>query len=88
MHNRLGVWTVFLNYRTPAVMLIMEASILAHFILCWFEWHSFFCLQVFDATNTTRERREVILSFAKENGYKVIATTKTIFSASKYLHVH
>ena len=28
-------------------------------------------LQVFDATNTTQERREVILSFAKENGYKV-----------------
>uniref|UniRef100_A0A8D0AB33 6-phosphofructo-2-kinase domain-containing protein n=1 Tax=Sander lucioperca TaxID=283035 RepID=A0A8D0AB33_SANLU len=26
---------------------------------------------VFDATNTTAERREVILSFAKENGYKV-----------------
>ncbi|XP_016891376.1 6-phosphofructo-2-kinase/fructose-2,6-bisphosphatase-like isoform X1 [Cynoglossus semilaevis] len=26
---------------------------------------------VFDATNTTRERREVILNFAKENGYKV-----------------
>ncbi|XP_063064146.1 6-phosphofructo-2-kinase/fructose-2,6-bisphosphatase isoform X3 [Engraulis encrasicolus] len=26
---------------------------------------------VFDATNTTRDRREVILSFAKENGYKV-----------------
>uniref|UniRef100_A0A8C3NBX1 6-phosphofructo-2-kinase domain-containing protein n=1 Tax=Geospiza parvula TaxID=87175 RepID=A0A8C3NBX1_GEOPR len=26
---------------------------------------------VFDATNTTRERREVILEFAKENGYKV-----------------
>ncbi|KAK9953875.1 hypothetical protein ABG768_015995 [Culter alburnus] len=26
---------------------------------------------VFDATNTTRERREVILTFAKENGYKV-----------------
>ncbi|CAL8326252.1 unnamed protein product [Merluccius merluccius] len=26
---------------------------------------------VFDATNTTQERREVILSFAKENGYKV-----------------
>uniref|UniRef100_A0AAR2KM52 6-phosphofructo-2-kinase domain-containing protein n=1 Tax=Pygocentrus nattereri TaxID=42514 RepID=A0AAR2KM52_PYGNA len=26
---------------------------------------------VFDATNTTRERREIILSFAKENGYKV-----------------
>lgn len=28
-------------------------------------------LQVFDATNTTRERREVILTFAKDNGYKV-----------------
>uniref|UniRef100_A0A3Q2QTE8 6-phosphofructo-2-kinase/fructose-2,6-bisphosphatase-like n=1 Tax=Fundulus heteroclitus TaxID=8078 RepID=A0A3Q2QTE8_FUNHE len=26
---------------------------------------------VFDATNTTSERREVILSFGKENGYKV-----------------
>lgn len=28
-------------------------------------------LQVFDATNTTSERRDVILGFAKENGYKV-----------------
>lgn len=28
-------------------------------------------LQVFDATNTTPERRDVILGFAKENGYKV-----------------
>uniref|UniRef100_A0A8C8F1M8 6-phosphofructo-2-kinase domain-containing protein n=1 Tax=Oncorhynchus tshawytscha TaxID=74940 RepID=A0A8C8F1M8_ONCTS len=28
-------------------------------------------IRVFDATNTTIERREVILSFAKENGYKV-----------------
>ncbi|XP_058678441.1 6-phosphofructo-2-kinase/fructose-2,6-bisphosphatase 1 isoform X1 [Ammospiza caudacuta] len=27
---------------------------------------------VFDATNTTRERREVILEFARENGYKVL----------------
>lgn len=27
--------------------------------------------QVFDATNTTRERRGLILQFAKENGYKV-----------------
>ncbi|XP_048840389.1 6-phosphofructo-2-kinase/fructose-2,6-bisphosphatase 1-like isoform X1 [Brienomyrus brachyistius] len=26
---------------------------------------------VFDATNTTRDRREIILSFGKENGYKV-----------------
>ncbi|XP_048877706.1 6-phosphofructo-2-kinase/fructose-2,6-bisphosphatase-like isoform X1 [Brienomyrus brachyistius] len=26
---------------------------------------------VFDATNTTRERRDVILNFCKENGYKV-----------------
>lgn len=29
------------------------------------------CVQVFDATNTTPERRQVILSFAKDNGYKV-----------------
>ncbi|KAM3656182.1 6-phosphofructo-2-kinase/fructose-2,6-bisphosphatase 1 isoform 1-T1 [Ammospiza maritima maritima] len=28
--------------------------------------------KVFDATNTTRERREVILEFARENGYKVL----------------
>lgn len=28
-------------------------------------------LKVFDATNTTTERRDIILSFAKENGYKV-----------------
>lgn len=27
-------------------------------------------MQVFDATNTTRERRAVILSVAKEKGYK------------------
>ncbi|XP_076596901.1 6-phosphofructo-2-kinase/fructose-2,6-bisphosphatase-like isoform X4 [Chaetodon auriga] len=30
-----------------------------------------FEVAVFDATNTTTERRDVILSFAKENGYKV-----------------
>lgn len=28
-------------------------------------------LQVFDATNTTRERRETILEFAEQNGFKV-----------------
>lgn len=28
-------------------------------------------MQVFDATNTTRERRAIIISFAKEKGYKV-----------------
>ena len=28
-------------------------------------------MQVFDATNTTRERRALILQFARENGYKV-----------------
>lgn len=27
--------------------------------------------KVFDATNTTAERRDVILGFAKDNGYKV-----------------
>lgn len=30
-----------------------------------------FSPQVFDATNTTRERRDMILSFAKENSFKV-----------------
>lgn len=30
--------------------------------------------QVFDATNTTRERRTLILDFAKENSYKVRTT--------------
>lgn len=29
------------------------------------------CLQVFDATNTTRERRELILNFVKDNAFKV-----------------
>ncbi|XP_042751064.1 6-phosphofructo-2-kinase/fructose-2,6-bisphosphatase [Lagopus leucura] len=29
-------------------------------------------MQVFDATNTTRERRALILQFARENGYKVL----------------
>lgn len=28
--------------------------------------------QVFDATNTTRERRDLILNFAKENAFKVV----------------
>uniref|UniRef100_A0A3B4Z7M2 6-phosphofructo-2-kinase/fructose-2,6-biphosphatase 1 n=1 Tax=Stegastes partitus TaxID=144197 RepID=A0A3B4Z7M2_9TELE len=32
---------------------------------------SVFLIQVFDATNTTKERRAVIISFAKEKGYKV-----------------
>uniref|UniRef100_A0A8B9HW45 6-phosphofructo-2-kinase/fructose-2,6-biphosphatase 1 n=1 Tax=Astyanax mexicanus TaxID=7994 RepID=A0A8B9HW45_ASTMX len=37
--------------------------------LLWYLMHP--VLQVFDATNTTRERRGVIISFAKEKGYKV-----------------
>lgn len=28
-------------------------------------------LQVFDATNTTRERRDTIIQFAEQNGFKV-----------------
>uniref|UniRef100_A0A8C3UWX8 6-phosphofructo-2-kinase/fructose-2,6-biphosphatase 1 n=1 Tax=Catharus ustulatus TaxID=91951 RepID=A0A8C3UWX8_CATUS len=32
---------------------------------------------VFDATNTTRERRDVILQFAKENGYKGVCEEMT-----------
>lgn len=35
--------------------------------LIWSEYP----IQVFDATNTTRERRELILNFAKDNAYKV-----------------
>lgn len=34
-------------------------------------WISSVACQVFDATNTTRERRELILNFAKDNAYKV-----------------
>lgn len=36
-------------------------------------------MQVFDATNTTRERRAIILSFAMEMGYKV--SVKQLFKA-------
>lgn len=36
------------------------------------------CLgQVFDATNTTRERREMILQFGTENDFKVSVTVAT-----------
>lgn len=38
-----------------------------------------YSFQVFDATNTTQDRREVILSFAKENGYKVTYLIKLQF---------
>lgn len=31
----------------------------------------FYAQQVFDATNTTRERRETIIQFAEQNGFKV-----------------
>lgn len=34
-----------------------------------------FFSQVFDATNTTRERRHMILHFAKENDFKVSQTS-------------
>lgn len=34
--------------------------------------------QVFDATNTTRERRDLILQFAKEHGYKVSSDVKSL----------
>lgn len=32
--------------------------------------------QVFDATNTTRERRETIIQFAEQNGFKVTHTSR------------
>lgn len=44
---------------------IFESSI------CRLKLNRLALFQVFDATNTTSERREVILGFAKENGYKV-----------------
>lgn len=34
--------------------------------------------QVFDATNTTRERRGTIVKFAEQNGFKVLPLTKTV----------
>lgn len=34
--------------------------------------------QVFDATNTTKERREIITSFAKEKGFKAGAGLPTL----------
>lgn len=39
--------------------------------VCRLKLNRFGLFQVFDATNTTPDRREVILGFAKENGYKV-----------------
>lgn len=39
-------------------------------------------LQVFDATNTTRERRAVILSYAKERGYKVSLNMHVTFGGN------
>lgn len=35
--------------------------------------------QVFDATNTTRERRDLILAFVKENAFKVSLAKFIIF---------
>lgn len=39
----------------------------------WSIWINFFVHveQVFDATNTTRERRKTIIQFAEQNGFKV-----------------
>lgn len=49
----------------------LHVDLVIYFLMCLDLNEALFALQVFDATNTTRERREVILSFAKENGYKV-----------------
>uniref|UniRef100_A0A7N6AR80 6-phosphofructo-2-kinase domain-containing protein n=1 Tax=Anabas testudineus TaxID=64144 RepID=A0A7N6AR80_ANATE len=43
---------------------------------------------VFDATNTTPERRELILSFAKENGYKVRFKVPLCCNMEIKLHSH
>lgn len=42
--------------------------------------------QVFDATNTTRERRELILNFAKDNAYKVGASLE-LWNCQSVFHV-
>ena len=40
-------------------------------------------MQVFDATNTTRERRALILQFARENGYKVLMAITFFFGGGR-----
>lgn len=45
---------------------LCDAGELIHFCSC-----SVHVEQVFDATNTTRERRETIIQFAEQNGFKV-----------------
>jgi len=42
---------------------------------------------VFDATNTTRERRSIIISFAKEKGYKAGAAGFYIYSTVCFIKV-
>lgn len=48
----------------------------------------FLLLQVFDATNTTRERRETILQFAEQNGFKVTCWVTAQREASAPVHSH
>uniref|UniRef100_A0A8C6U644 6-phosphofructo-2-kinase domain-containing protein n=1 Tax=Neogobius melanostomus TaxID=47308 RepID=A0A8C6U644_9GOBI len=73
--NWIGVTTKVFNvgqYRRDAMKIRRACAIAALKDMC--EYFSRNLGQVgvsFDATNTTRERRELILSFAKENGYKV-----------------
>lgn len=43
--------------------------------------------QVFDATNTTRERRGVIISLAKEKGYKAGAAAFYFYSTVCFIKV-
>lgn len=38
----------------------------------------FVLFQVFDATNTTRERRGTIIAFAEQNGFKVMLVSLVV----------
>lgn len=44
--------------------------------------------QVFDATNTTRERRETIIQFAEQNGFKVIHGVTILGGHTALVKVH
>ena len=42
---------------------------------------------MFDATNTTRERREMILNFAIDNSYKVSYKILVIMGLTLYIYI-
>lgn len=62
-----GQIAVRMQKNTSLDVFLLEMSCL----LCFQNGNPVGFFQVFDATNTTRERRELILNFAKDNAYKV-----------------